>query len=67
MLEHHCTVHRDYTHHESVSIGGAAPWVTVVPEVVRTGEPGPGGDVDSGKVRGNGEYGGGGDGDKHDD
>ena len=50
-----------------MSIGGAAPWITVVPEVVRTGEPGPGGDVDSGKVRGNGEYGGGGDGDKHDD
>ena len=43
--EHSCTCHCNQTHYGSVSGGGAAPWEAGTPEVLGTGDLGPGGDA----------------------
>ena len=56
--EHHHIVHRDQTHHGSVSIIGVSSWGAGLPLVVGTGDLGSEGDAGDGNVSRNGGNGG---------
>ena len=45
MTEHSHTFYSNQTHYTSISGDGAAPWGAGVPDIVVTGELGPGGDA----------------------